>query len=330
MDQNDRRLDEARRYLPHAMALMAVAGASMAATPAGAAELAPHRAVYELSLATSSSELVNARGRIAMELKAEGCRSYDLDYRFVAQFQQESEVIVTDQQTIASESRSGESYDFSTKTFIDGSPDKEVAGKAVNAGASTQVILKQPAAKQLDLPLSVFPMRHTADLVDRAEAGERIVQAKLFDGDDDAQKLLTTTAIILPIDPAAAANEASTEKSETKPQPPAGPPAGPQASASKETGSQDAPSKAPDTADEKVDKKSAASPALTKLAGMKAWSVSEAYYNSDSDPDGLPIFQTSYTLYANGVSDNLTLDFGTYAFKGSLTSLDLLDAPSCR
>lgn len=66
-----------------------------------------------------------------------------------------------------------------------------------------------------------------------------------------------------------------------------------------------------------------------RLSGLKSWKIAESYYNSDSDPDGMPIFQTSYVLYENGVSDDLRLDFGTYVFTGSLSQLDLFDATRC-
>ncbi|MBC8131251.1 MAG: DUF1849 family protein, partial [Rhizobiaceae bacterium] len=67
-----------------------------------------------------------------------------------------------------------------------------------------------------------------------------------------------------------------------------------------------------------------------RLSGLQSWRISESYYNSDSDPDGMPVFQTSYRLYENGVSDELTLDFGTYAFEGVLSRLDLFDGTACR
>lgn len=277
----------ARSLLPMATALM-VSGAAMA-TP-----LAPHQAVYELTLASESQDFVDAQGRIAMELRTDKCGLYDLDYRFVARFQQEQEFTLTDQQTNSVENQEGTSFAFTTKTFVDGSPEKEISGEAKQDAAGTKVTMKAPVAKDFLLPVSRFPMQHTIDLITKAKAGERFVETKLFDGDDDAEKLLSSTAII---SPATAA----------PPRPPM-----PASDASEAV-------------------KAAVDPAVEKrLAGLQSWRISESYYNSDSDPDGMPVFETSYRLYENGVSDDLELDFGSYALKGSLSHLDLFEVGACR
>lgn len=265
-----------------------VAAAVLVCAPAGAASaLVAHRAIYDLALSSDDSGIVGAEGRIAMNLKSTACGVWDLDYRFVARFQQEQEVTLTDQQTTSTESRSGEKFTFTTKTFIDGSPEKEVKGEAQHDAGSTKVSMESPERKSFVLPLSRFPMQHTQELIQRAEAGERLVETKLFDGDDDAEKLLTSTAVIAPIEGG-------------------GPPPKP------------------------IVKTGLAPEIGAKLAGMKSWRVSESYYNSDSDVDGMPVFQTKYVLYENGVSDDLTLDFGTYALTGSLKKLDLLGMPVCK
>ena len=287
--------------------------ATLAASTALAApvSLAPHQAVYELTLLPGSNDFVDAEGRIAMKLRTDSCGVYDLDYRFVAKFQQEEEVTVTDQQTISTENAAGTRFDFTTKTFIDGSPEKEIRGAARQEGDATRVAMQAPVATSFNLPLSRFPLQHTAELIARAKAGDRIVEAKLFDGDDDAKKLLTSTAIISPNEPATA----------VPPPPPAAPAAAVSAAPPETTGTIAKP-----VARLPVPR----SPEIAKtLAGLQSWKISESYYNSDSDPDGMPVFQTSYVLYENGVSDDLTLDFGDYGFTGALSQLELLKPAAC-
>lgn len=285
--------------------------ATLSASAAHAAmPLAPHQAVYNLSLASESSAIVDAEGRIAMELKTDKCGIYDLDYRFVARFQQEQEFTLTDQQTNSTENRAGTEFEFTTKTFVDGAPEKEIRGAARQAGDMTKVAMQSPVARQFDLPLSAFPMQHTAELIARAKAGERIVETKLFDGDDDAEKLLSSTAIITP-NPPPAAGAASPSSQPAAPMPAVGATANP-----------------PVTGEGGKEEPAAAIQKL--LAGLASWRISEAYYNSDSDPDGMPVFETSYILYENGVSDALRLDFGTYVLAGSLSQLDLFDATRCQ
>jgi hypothetical protein len=286
--------------MPMPLRLIAVLAAGVTAFPAAAETpappvwLAPHQAIYELKLADRSDDIVGAEGRIAMALKNDTCGVYDLDYRFVARFQQEQEITQTDQQTISKENVSGTEFEFSTKTYVDGAPEKEVRGEARQERDATKVDMKEPEARSFALPLSRFPMQHTRELIEKAKAGETIVEARLFDGDDDSEKLLTSTAIITPN---AAARTPTTE---TKPE---------------------------DAAE--AAKAALQSAIATSLAGLRSWRINEAYFNSDSDPDGLPVFRTSYVLYENGVSDDLKLDFGAYTFAGSLSKLDLLARSAC-
>lgn len=274
-------------------------GMSMMPTAADAMTLAPHQAVYDLFLSSQTSGFANAEGRIAMQLKTDKCGVYAVDYRFVAKFEQDQEITLTDQQTQSTENEAGTAFQFTTKTFVDGSPEKEIRGEATREGDATKVMMKAPEAKTFDLPPSHFPMQHTIELIAKAKAGEHIVETRLFDGDDDAQKLLTSTAIISP-------NPAATPQQAAVPKPPAIKNAAAAAA-------------------------QAVSPQIGKaLAGLRSWRISESYYNSDSDPDGMAVFQTSYVLYENGVSDDLKLDFGNYVFNGSLSKLDLFDASSCR
>ncbi|BDA84715.1 ATP-binding protein [Aureimonas sp. SA4125] len=306
--------------------------ATLSASAAHAAmPLAPHQAVYNLSLASESSGIVSAEGRIAMVLKTDKCGVYDLDYRFVARFQQEEEITLTDQQTNSTENRAGTEFEFSTKTFVDGSPEKEIRGEARHDGDATRVSMQAPVARSFDLPRSAFPMQHTAELIAKAEAGERIVETKLFDGDDDSEKLLTSTSIITPHVPAAPGAEAGTP-AETAPSTtvPGGASPGSAADASPKRAPQGAGETAPDKDPAAMaETRAPASDIRQRLSGLKSWKIAESYYNSDSDPDGMPIFQTSYVLYENGVSDDLRLDFGTYVFTGSLSQLDLFDATRC-
>ena len=257
------------------------------ATGSVAATLAPHRAVYDIVLTSKSMDLVDGSGRIAIELRQETCGKFDLDYRFVARFEREDATVVTDQQTVSTEDNVANTFTFETKTFVDSAPAWVIRGKAVNSGTSTKVELEEPEVRSFELPLSVFPSAHTMELIERAKAGERIVETKLFDGDNEADKLLSTTAIISPVGDATSFGEG--------------------------TGQAD------DVAREVPD----------ELRGLQAWRVDESYYNSDSDPDGLPLFETTCILYENGVSGSIAFDTGDYGFSGALSSLHLLDGAGC-
>jgi hypothetical protein len=253
-----------------------ILAAACAAAPAGAATLGPHRAVYDLSLASQTQDIVSAEGRIAFDLTMPECGVYALDYRFVARFGQESETTLTDQRVVTRESTDGRSFAFEAWTYVDGMQQAHVKGEASSGDELTSVEVELPAEHSFDLPLSQFPLGHTAALIAAARNGERIAQLALYDGDEDAEKLLTTTAVLLPV----------------------------------------------------ADGVEATGPAGEELEGMAAWKVDESYFNSDSDADGLPIFHTRYTLFENGVSDDIFMDFGDYALQGSLSELTLGSRPA--
>lgn len=66
------------------------------------------------------------------------------------------------------------------------------------------------------------------------------------------------------------------------------------------------------------------------MAGTAYWPVSIAYYDEKSVGDLLPVYTQSFKLYENGVSRDLTLDYGDFVLSGHLTELQMLDAGDCK
>lgn len=168
---------------------------------ADAAWLRPHQAVYDLSLATQTEEIIAVEGRIAYTLKAETCGDYEIDYRFAARFHQQDASTLTDQRTLSKETNGGNNFAFEIHTYVDGEDQGIIKGTATNADDTTAVAMTDPVRREFDLPLSRFPLAHTSDLIARAQKGERFVESRLFDGDVEAEKLVTTTSVILPAAP---------------------------------------------------------------------------------------------------------------------------------
>jgi EipB-like len=74
-----------------------------AAPQAGAASLAPHRAVYDLELAESSQKarLDGANGRLAFELAGSACEGWSTTFRIVNQFRyRDGSVRLSDVQSV--------------------------------------------------------------------------------------------------------------------------------------------------------------------------------------------------------------------------------------
>jgi hypothetical protein len=56
------------------------------------------------------------------------------------------------------------------------------------------------------------------------------------------------------------------------------------------------------------------------------WPVTISYYE-EGTADRVPVYTVSFELYENGISRALKLDYGDFALKGDLKSLDV-QAPS--
>src|SRR5215813_12125901 len=68
------------------------------------------------------------------------------------------------------------------------------------------------------------------------------------------------------------------------------------------------------------------------LAGLKRWPVTISYFDQDSPKTGeqTPAYAIGFELYENGVSRALSLDYGDFVVSGTMSQLDLKDAPACK
>lgn len=64
------------------------------------------------------------------------------------------------------------------------------------------------------------------------------------------------------------------------------------------------------------------------ISGLTWWPVQVSYYALDSN-EGLPEFEMAFKLYDNGVSADLTLDYGAFALLASLQRLEVYKPPDC-
>lgn len=177
---------------------LAVCVLSCAQALAAAPVLAPHRAVYDLSLerASERSGISAISGRMVYEFKGSACEGYTTRFRFVTQIETDETSRVTDQQTTTRESGEGDSMRFETKTFVDEAPESAVRGSATTGPDGTTVTLEAPEARTVELPPTHFPSEHTKELITKAKAGERFYQTSLFDGTDEGDEIMMTTVIV--------------------------------------------------------------------------------------------------------------------------------------
>lgn len=56
------------------------------------------------------------------------------------------------------------------------------------------------------------------------------------------------------------------------------------------------------------------------------WPVTIAYFNEAAAGDPTPVYNMSFKLYDNGITRDLTMDYGDFSLSGSLVKLELLKA----
>lgn len=179
--------------------LIAALVVSGAITPAlSAPQLAPHRAVYDLSLidASERSGISGVSGRMVYEFNGSACDGYTVSFRSVTQFQTAENARLIDQQVATYENPEQDLFTFVTKSYVDEQLDKEVKGTAHAVSDGVKVDLEKPDEGTVRLTPALFPAEHMIDLLERARNGEHFYETTIFDGTEGADKVLTTTVII--------------------------------------------------------------------------------------------------------------------------------------
>jgi len=175
---------------------------------ASAAEIQPHRAIYDLVLAQAkpSSGITDAKGSMLVEW-ADSCDGWTIDQRYrlsVTSEEGEDSQIVVSYSTW--ESKDGLSYRFYIRKLRDGDMTEQTRGrsKMPASGEPGEAVFSQPEAATIELPRgALFPTDHTLLLIRAAEKGERFVGRKVFDGGEVEGATEVTAVIGQPTIPAA-------------------------------------------------------------------------------------------------------------------------------
>jgi hypothetical protein len=198
-----------------------LAGTSVPALAQGMAALVPHRAVYNLELrdAAEKAGITAMHGRMVYEFTGSECEGYRVNFRFVTQSEVAGQKRVSDQQSTTFEDLKNGRFEFETKSYTDDRLDKEVQGHAEDLKDKISVELLAPDTKQVELQPGRFPTEHMLEVIRLAQSGKHFFEARVFDGSDNGDKTVFTTAVmgsptpVQPGDPdAAAAGKLKDEK----------------------------------------------------------------------------------------------------------------------
>ncbi len=194
-----------RRGLAAAMGALALLPAWPAGPAMAAGEgivMAPHRAIYEMSLVTArgGTGVTAVTGRMVYELTGSACEGYTQNMRFVTQMvNQSGNTIITDLRSSSWEEGNGKRFRFNSSQFRDEKPTEVTAGDAARTSTTddVKVELTKPGKKGLSLSARVyFPIQHSIALIQAAKAGKPTFRADLYDGSEKGEKVYDTISII--------------------------------------------------------------------------------------------------------------------------------------
>jgi hypothetical protein len=184
-----------------AMFLMVLGSAEGSAAPDGIV-LAPHRAIYELVLATTrgGTGVSAVAGRMAYDLTGSVCEGYTQTMRFVTRMTNQSgNTVVTDLRSSTWEDGQGKRFRFDSSQYRDDKVTEITVGEATrgNADDEVKVELTKPAKKSISVSSRVhFPVQHTIALLAAAKAAKSAFRAELFDGSEKGEKVYDTVSAI--------------------------------------------------------------------------------------------------------------------------------------
>ncbi|XSG82346.1 MAG: cell envelope integrity EipB family protein [Methyloligella sp. ZOD6] len=174
------------------------------ATDAASADvkLQPHRAVYEMRLddAQSASGITGVDGRMVYEFSGSECEGYTLNMRMVTQMtDSQGETNLTDLRSSTWEEGQGKKFRFQSAQYLNDKLGDVTMGRALREAPNeaVEVRLSQPSQTELNLSSKVlFPTQHSLAVIDAAKAGETKLEAELYDGSEQGQKVYDTTSFI--------------------------------------------------------------------------------------------------------------------------------------
>jgi len=166
-------------------------------------KLAPHRAVYEITLERGSAGVSRLTGRMVYEVSGNNCEGYQQTMRYVTRaVSPEGVASLSDMRAASWESAKGKTFKFSSSQYQDDKLLERTSGGAVRniQTGKIKVELSQPKKFGLQIPANAyFPIQHSIALLQAAKQGKPFFSVDLYDGTDKGKKVYATTSIIGPL-----------------------------------------------------------------------------------------------------------------------------------
>ena len=187
------------------IAAAALACSALIVTPERPAQaagvvLAPHRAVYDLSLlrARGKRPVASVRGRILYDFSGNACDGYALNFRQVSELDSgEGKTSLSDLRANTWEEGAAKRFRFNSQNFVNQRAVDSVDGAAVRDAEHVTVKLAKPADKSFDLETTmVFPTEHMRRIIEAARDGKTLLELPVYDGSETGERIYSTLTVI--------------------------------------------------------------------------------------------------------------------------------------
>lgn len=267
-----------RHFLCVAAAIICAVITLVADQAFAATQLAPHRAIYSVSLSPDSGggPVVDVDGVMSMSLE-KTCDGW------IFTQDMKSVITVEDGNTVQQsalftswESLDGRSYRFASRVRTGGGQLILRGDARLDADGSGTAVYRDPEEVEVSLPRdTLFPVSHTIWLIDEAKAGTRSAPRIVFTGAEDLEAELVNAFI-----------------------------------------------------GDRVSADAHGASGFGELADKDGWPLTMAFYPIASQT-GVPTFEMRALQLENGVSPELLMNFGDFATRLTIQSLEALDSPQC-
>jgi hypothetical protein len=257
----------------------AVLAAVLLCAGSATAEIAPHRALYTMTLGSTKGDsgVTTATGTMAYQW-GESCDGWTVEqrYRLKIGYSDQADVDIASN-FVTWEAKDGLQYRFNQKETRNGEGNEAVHGEAhldgPEQGGAAEFTTPEP--KTMPLPAgTLFPSVHTIMLIEKAKAGENFVSRQVFDGSTEESAVLVSAVIGPKVEP-----------------------------------------------DPELAKKN-------PLLNRPGWRVRLAFFPADQNAEK-PDYELGMVLLDNGISREMTIDYGDYSIKAKLDDIEALPKPGC-
>lgn len=164
--------------------------------------LAPHRAVYEMSLkdVRTGNSVSDLQGRLVFEMSGSTCDGYTVNMRFVTRITDlQGQQRITDLRASSWEQGNGKRFRFNSSHYLNQRLDQVTSGDArrLSQTGPIEINVNRPKELSLEAPANVlFPTQHIINIIEAALEDKGHLHADVYDGSEQGEKVYATTAII--------------------------------------------------------------------------------------------------------------------------------------